>query len=50
MAGIAVLDVTKRFNGFTALHDVSLAIPEGSLRSSTRVSAHHSAGAPFSSA
>src|SRR3954449_4417085 len=29
--GIAVVDVTKRFNGFTALHDVSVAIPEGSL-------------------
>jgi sulfate transport system ATP-binding protein len=31
MAGIAVLDVTKRFNGFTALQDVSVVIPEGSL-------------------
>jgi sulfate/thiosulfate transport system ATP-binding protein len=31
MAGIAVVDVTKRFNGFTALHDVSVAIPAGSL-------------------
>src|SRR5436190_23250601 len=31
MAGIAVLDVTKRFNGFTALNDVSVVIPEGSL-------------------
>src|SRR3989440_5289698 len=31
MAGIAVLDVTKRFNGFTALKDVSVVIPEGSL-------------------
>jgi sulfate/thiosulfate transport system ATP-binding protein len=31
MAGIAVIDVTKRFNGFTALHDVSVAIPAGSL-------------------
>jgi sulfate transport system ATP-binding protein len=31
MAGIAVLDVTKHFNGFTALHDVSVVIPEGSL-------------------
>jgi sulfate transport system ATP-binding protein len=29
--GIAVVDVSKRFNGFTALHDVSVAIPEGSL-------------------
>jgi sulfate/thiosulfate transport system ATP-binding protein len=31
MAGITVVDVTKRFNGFTALHDVSVAIPAGSL-------------------
>jgi sulfate transport system ATP-binding protein len=31
MSGISVIDVTKRFNGFTALHDVSVAIPEGSL-------------------
>jgi sulfate/thiosulfate transport system ATP-binding protein len=31
MSGIAVIDVTKKFNGFTALHDVSVAIPEGSL-------------------
>ena len=31
MSGITVVDVTKRFNGFTALHDVSVAIPEGSL-------------------
>jgi sulfate transport system ATP-binding protein len=31
MSGIAVIDVTKRFNGFTALSDVSVAIPEGSL-------------------
>jgi sulfate transport system ATP-binding protein len=31
MAGISVLDVTKRFNGFTALQDVSVVIPEGSL-------------------
>jgi sulfate/thiosulfate transport system ATP-binding protein len=31
MSGIAVIDVTKRFNGFTALNDVSVAIPEGSL-------------------
>ena len=23
MSGIAVIDVTKRFNGLTALHDVS---------------------------
>ena len=29
--GIAVVDVSKDFNGFTALHDVSVAIPEGSL-------------------
>jgi sulfate transport system ATP-binding protein len=29
--GIAVVDVSKHFNGFTALHDVSVAIPEGSL-------------------
>src|SRR6476661_8931792 len=29
--GIAVVDVSKQFNGFTALHDVSVAIPEGSL-------------------
>jgi sulfate transport system ATP-binding protein len=31
MSGIAVIDVTKRFNGFTALSDVSVAIPDGSL-------------------
>ena len=31
MGGIAVIDVTKKFNGFTALHDVSVVIPEGSL-------------------
>jgi sulfate transport system ATP-binding protein len=31
MGGIAVIVVTKRFNGFTALRDVSVAIPEGSL-------------------
>jgi sulfate transport system ATP-binding protein len=31
MSGIAVIDVAKRFNGFTALRDVSVAIPEGSL-------------------
>src|SRR6188472_1317779 len=29
--GIAVVDVSKHFNGFTALDDVSVAIPEGSL-------------------
>src|SRR4026207_341101 len=29
--GIAVVDVSKRFKGFTAPHDVSVAIPEGSL-------------------
>ena len=29
--GIAVVDVSKDFNGFTALRDVSVAIPEGSL-------------------
>src|SRR3954468_7036665 len=29
--GIAVVDVSKHFNGFTALRDVSVAIPEGSL-------------------
>jgi sulfate transport system ATP-binding protein len=29
--GIAVVDVSKHFNGFTALHEVSVAIPEGSL-------------------
>src|SRR4051812_34157788 len=29
--GIAVVDVSKHFNGFTAVHDVSVAIPEGSL-------------------
>src|SRR4026207_2282084 len=28
--GIAVVDVSKRFKGFTAPHDVSVAIPEGS--------------------
>jgi sulfate transport system ATP-binding protein len=31
MGGIAVIVVSKRFNGFTALKDVSVAIPEGSL-------------------
>src|SRR5436190_11647791 len=31
MSGIAVVDVTKRFNGFTALDNVSVTIPEGSL-------------------
>jgi sulfate transport system ATP-binding protein len=31
VSGIAVIDVTKGFNGFTALRDVSIAIPEGSL-------------------
>jgi sulfate transport system ATP-binding protein len=31
LSGITVVDVTKRFNGFTALSDVSVAIPEGSL-------------------
>src|SRR5213080_4969183 len=31
MSGITVIDVTKRFNGFTALDNVSVAIPEGSL-------------------
>jgi sulfate transport system ATP-binding protein len=31
VSGIAVIDVTKNFNGFTALRDVSVAIPEGSL-------------------
>ena len=31
MSGIAVIDVTKNFNGFTALRDVSIVIPEGSL-------------------
>jgi len=31
MSGIAVIDVTKGFNGFTALHGVSVAIPDGSL-------------------
>src|SRR5689334_15198419 len=29
--GISVIEVSKRFNGFTALDQVSLAIPEGSL-------------------
>jgi sulfate/thiosulfate transport system ATP-binding protein len=29
--GIAVVDVTKRFEGFSALQNVSVAIPEGSL-------------------
>ncbi len=29
--GISVVEVGKRFNGFTALDNVSLAIPEGSL-------------------
>ena len=31
MSGITVIEVTKRFNGFTALQDVSVTIPEGSL-------------------
>jgi sulfate transport system ATP-binding protein len=31
VSGITVIDVTKRFNGFTALRDVSVTIPEGSL-------------------
>jgi sulfate transport system ATP-binding protein len=31
MSGITVVEVTKRFNGFTALSDVTVAIPEGSL-------------------
>ena len=31
MGGITVIEVTKRFNGFTALQDVSVTIPEGSL-------------------
>jgi sulfate/thiosulfate transport system ATP-binding protein len=31
VSGIAVIEVTKKFNGFTALRDVSVAIPEGSL-------------------
>ena len=31
MSGIVVVDVTKHFNGFRALNDVSVAIPEGSL-------------------
>jgi sulfate/thiosulfate transport system ATP-binding protein len=31
MSGITVIDVSKRFNGFSALADVSVAIPEGSL-------------------
>ena len=31
MSGITVIDVTKRYNGYTALHDDSVAIPEGSL-------------------
>jgi sulfate transport system ATP-binding protein len=31
MSGITVVEVSKRFNGFTALSDVSVAIPEGSL-------------------
>ena len=31
MSGIAAIDVTKNFNGFTALRDVSVAIPAGSL-------------------
>jgi sulfate transport system ATP-binding protein len=31
MSGITVIEVTKRFNGFTALDDVSVTIPEGSL-------------------
>ena len=29
--GIAAIDVTKRFGDFTALDNVSVAIPEGSL-------------------
>jgi sulfate transport system ATP-binding protein len=31
MSGITVVEVSKRFNGFRALQDVSVAIPEGSL-------------------
>jgi sulfate transport system ATP-binding protein len=31
VSGIAVIDVTKKYKGFTALRDVSVAIPEGSL-------------------
>jgi sulfate transport system ATP-binding protein len=31
MSGITVVEVSKRFNGFSALADVSVAIPEGSL-------------------
>jgi sulfate transport system ATP-binding protein len=31
VSGIAVIDVTKKYNGFTALRDVSVAIAEGSL-------------------
>jgi sulfate transport system ATP-binding protein len=31
MSGITVVEVSKRFNGFTALSDISVAIPEGSL-------------------
>ena len=29
--GISVVDVSKQFNAFTALDEVSVAIPEGSL-------------------
>ena len=29
--GISVVEVSKQFNAFTALDEVSLAIPEGSL-------------------
>ena len=31
MSGITAVEVSKRFNGFTALRDVSVVIPEGSL-------------------
>jgi sulfate transport system ATP-binding protein len=31
MSGITVVEVSKRFNGFTAVEDVSVAIPDGSL-------------------
>ena len=31
MSGITVIEITKQFNGFTALRDVSVTIPEGSL-------------------
>ena len=44
--GISVVEVGKRFNGFTALDEVSLAIPEGSFARSSRNSRHQSTSLP----